>query len=646
MSEHLEGLNPQQKEAVLHTQGPLLVLAGAGAGKTRVIVSRIIHLIHEGVSPNEVLAITFTNKAAKEMKERVEQALSKNTNVNRPVFQSTQATPFVSTFHSLGVHILKEHAHTLGLPKYFTILDRSDSISIIKRAMKVHDIDPKQWEPRKIISIISKEKGKGVHAHEYGNSNEFSFVRSVVKPVWNEYEKIKNKEGALDFDDLLVKAVSILQKNPEIKRSYQNRWKYLHIDEYQDTNTIQYTFGQLLLGPANNICVVGDADQSIYTWRGANIQNILDFENDFPNARTVLLEENYRSTQNIIRAAQDIIQKNTLRKEKTLFTNNHEGEKLSALVAIDEAHEGEIIAGHIQNLLDKDVSPQEIAILYRTNFQSRVLEDAMLRNNIPYELLGTRFFDRKEVKDALSYIRLALNPKSITDLTRVINTPRRGIGKATLAKIVLENGPSLTPATQKKVDTFWQIIEEIQQAIESEKPSTIMKTVLEKSGLVESYNSKNEDDKERIDNLKELVSYATRFDDYGESGVEKMMEEIALVSDQDTLNNEKGGVRLMTVHASKGLEFDYVFITGLEDGLFPQERDDATLEEREEERRLFYVALTRARKKVFLSHASSRIIFGSRNFTVPSEFLLELDEELIENEDVNAHRPIKTIYLD
>jgi len=636
MQSELEKLNNSQKEAVLHKDGPILVLAGAGAGKTRVIVSRISNLISNGVSPENILAITFTNKAAGEMRARVLRSLGRS-----PAYGAN--VPFVSTFHSLGVHLLREDGELIGVPRSFTIFDRQDALRAVKRAMKNVGVNEKEWNPNKVRAIISKQKGKAITLGDYRTQDGFSYVTKIVLPIWEAYEKILKKENALDFDDLLLKSTQILEKNEKTLEKYRARWSYIHVDEYQDTNPVQYKMAMLLVGPEKNIFVVGDGDQTIYTWRGADVHNILNFEEDFPTAKVVLLEQNYRSTQNIIRAAQDVIKKNTLRKEKNLFTKNIEGEKLGVLFGLDEKDEAERVATKIKSLLDEKVIAKEIAILYRTNFQSRSLEEAMLNNKIPYTLVGTRFFERKEIKDTLSYVRLATNPNSLSDFSRVINTPKRGIGKVTIDKILSGQTETLNAKTKERVDEFWRLVTEIKREIETNKPSDVIKFIFKKTGLEQFLESGSDDDLERAQNIKELVTFANSYDEMpiGE-GVEKLLEDAALASDQDSLKEGKNGVRLMTVHASKGLEFDYIFITGLEEGLFPQERADATLEESEEERRLFYVALTRARKKVFLSHTSSRTIFGQRTYNIPSEFMSDISEELLEDED----EEIATVFLD
>lgn len=635
--DYLAELNEQQKEAVEHTEGPLLVLAGAGAGKTRVITHRIIHLIRGGVAPENILAVTFTNKAAGEMRERVKKLMDDD----RP---QQKTSPFVSTFHSLGVYILRGHAPLIGLTRHFTIYDRNDSVRAVKEGIINSGYDPKQYEPRKVLSSISKYKGDGVPLSEFSAGN--NFYKKLVGEVWGKYEETLLKEKALDFDDLLLKTYQILNEHEDVREKYNSIWKYVHVDEYQDTNNVQYNIARLL-SENNNVCVVGDIDQNIYSWRGADIENILAFEKHFPGAKTILLEQNYRSTKNIIQVSNDIIKKNTNRKEKNLFTENPDGDLLHLYGAYDEHDEARHVAEKAGELINAGASPKEIAILYRANFQSRVLEEAFMYSGIPYRLLGTKFFERKEVKDVLSFIRLALNPESTSDLKRIINIPARGIGKVTLLKILEGKQNELSPAMRAKVDDFYSLLNEISNQIFILKPSELVKFVIQKTGISGMYK-KTEEDQERMENIKELVTLSTKYDKLTpEEGIEKLIEESALQSDQDELKEEKDAATLMTIHASKGLEFDYVFITGLEDGLFPHERMGSEEKDDEEERRLFYVALTRARKRIFLTYTNVRTIFGSKQVNVPSEFVNDIDPEMIEvDADDDDSFSGKVVYLD
>ena len=678
---HLAGLNNEQREASSHINGPLLIVAGAGAGKTKTITHRIVNLIKNGIKPDKILAVTFTNKAAKEMRERILLEIDKNTEGNN----KEEGIPHVSTFHSLGVYIIKENARILGLTKYFTILDESDSNTLIKESLKEIGLDPKQYDPKKIKNAISREKGKFVNLKEYNEDmvSNGGLMAKIVGQVWALYEKKKEKENSLDFDDLLLKATKLLKENIEIRKIYQDRWEYIHIDEYQDTNEVQYIMSKLLSEKYKNICVVGDADQNIYSWRGANLKNILNFEKDYPNAKIILLEQNYRSTKNILEAANEIIIKNKYRPDKKLFTDNIQGEKIGIYEAIDESDEAEFVANKILEIIDgrkniiegtlgrsdgdgqnkfsaenlrgeSDNVFSSIAILYRANFQSRALEEAMLKHSIPYQVLGIKFFERREIKDTLAYLRASLNRDSLSDIKRIINFPTRGIGKATIIKIFSNEIESLPIKTRIKVDNFYKILEDIKEKIETLKTSEIIKYVVKKSGIEEELNTGTEEDMERLENIKELATLALKYDNLENGrGVEKLLEDASLASDQDGIminteknkeNKDQNAIKLMTVHASKGLEFKYVFITGLEDGLFPHQRKNEDVGvDKEEERRLFYVALTRAQSKLFLSFANFRTIFGSRQINAPSEFINDIPTDLLEKEGENPN--IKTIYI-
>ena len=631
-------LNDAQKEAVEHDSGPLMILAGAGAGKTRVITQRIVELIKKGVAPETILAVTFTNKAAKEMKERVLHLIDTDPDINRPV--SARATgfgnPHVATFHSLGVSLLRENARELGLKRHFSIFDRPDSIRAVKQALKRLGLDPKQFEPRTVLSIISRHKADGLTADAYHADISDTWKHSLGR-IWQEYEAILQKEGALDFDDLLLRTYIMLRDNEAIRKRYQERWLYVHVDEYQDTNRVQFAITQLLVNKKNNICVVGDIDQNIYSWRGANLANLLTFEEEFPKTKLVLLEENYRSTQNILAAANLIIEKNVKRKEKTLYTKNEAGELLSLYSAYSEDDEARFVVQKAQELIDSGVQPREIATLYRANFQSRALEQAFMFAGVPYQVLGTRFFDRKEVKDVLSYIRAALNPDSQGDIARIVSTPPRGIGKMTLAKMLEKKEHELSPVLQKRVADFKAILKAINTTALTEKPSETIRFTVQKSGLEMKLKGGTEEERERLENIKELATLASKYDELPpEEGIERLLEDAALATDQDSLEKNHNAVKLMTVHASKGLEFDYVFLVGLEEGLFPHERIGENTDD-EEERRLFYVALTRARKKVFLTHAIVRTIFGSQSIQTASQFIDDIGEEYIE--PLDGHTP-------
>lgn len=614
-------LNEAQKEAVLQKEGPLLIVAGAGAGKTKTITHRIAHLVESGVKPENILAITFTNKAAKEMRERSQKLL---------LSSNISGSPYFYTFHSLGVFILRENANLIGLPRHFTISDDQDSVKFVKEALKMGGLDPKQYEPKKILSIISREKGEARNVEDYAE-NIASGYGEIIASVWRDYEKLLSKNQSLDFDDLLLKSYEILDRFPEVRRMYQTRWKYIHIDEYQDTNELQYRISKALVGPDENICVVGDSDQNIYSWRGANIKNILNFERDYPKAKVVILEENYRSTKNILEAANEIIRKNEMRKEKKLFTSKNSGEKITICECYDETKEALYVTEAIDELLLSGVKEEEIAVLFRANFQSRVLEDAFLRKQIPYSMLGTKFFERKEIKDVLSYIKYARNRNSFSDLKRIINEPTRGIGEKTLEKISDGNISMLSASMQKKVNDFFILLDNIYEISLKNKPSEVIKFVVIETGLEAALSSGGDEEKERLENIKELVTVALSYDDV-EDGLSRLLDDAMLASDQDTMLTKGSGVRLMTVHASKGLEFEYVFVTGLEHDLFPHTKggERKTREEKEEERRLMYVAITRAKKKLYLTYATVRTIYGSREIHAPSEFISDIPDSLIE----------------
>ena len=618
----LSHLNPAQREAVLHTEGPLLIVAGAGAGKTKTLTERIIHLILGGVLPEHILAVTFTNKAAGEMRERVARAIETH---------KLEGAPTVTTFHRLGGSIIREHAGYFGLTKYFSIFDEDDGRALIRESMREFGIDPKLLDPKRVKHIISQAKMSGDTPDTMGDKIT-SHAESDAVRIWRSYEAKLAKSRGVDFDDLIVKAVRLLEKEPAIREAYQKRYQYIHVDEYQDTNEMEYRMVKLLAGEKKNICVVGDTDQNIYSWRGAKIKNMLHFEKDFPGAHTVFLEQNYRSTSTILDAANAVIIKNTVRLPKNLFTELGTGEKLIRYEGFSETDEAAFVARESMKLIASGIPAEEIAVLFRANFQSRVLEEAFIYADVPYRMIGTQFFERAEVKDIIAYIRAAVNRDSLADIKRTINKPKRGIGDASVAKIFAGMNDGLTPKTRATLERFYGILDEIRDATEAVYPSALVRLVLERSGLSEEYESEGEQGVERIENVGELATLASIYDTLplGE-GVMKFLEDAALRSDQDALKDSPEGVRLLTVHASKGLEFRVVFIVGLEEGLFPHERASraARIEDAEEERRLFYVALTRAKEKIFLTHASTRMIFGSRNVSLPSQFLYDIPEELV-----------------
>lgn len=643
---HLEGLNQAQREAVLHTEGPLLVLAGAGAGKTRVIVRRILEIVRKGALPRQILAVTFTNKAAKEMRERTLSLLSEAPELNFPVRAYHDSDmPLVTTFHSLGLLILKENHKRLDLPRTPAIWDRGDSLRALKEAMKNAGISPEEFDPRGILNRISKEKGNGTTLSQYAQA--VGEGQDIISRVWEGYERALKEDRALDFDDLLLRSTLLLRHEADIRRGYQERFSHILIDEYQDTNRVQNEMAELLVGAGRNVCAVGDIDQNIYSWRGAELKNILSFDKRYQGARVITLEENYRSTQTILTAANDIIGKNKYRAEKNLFTKNGEGESISVYTAYDEMDEAGFIARTSRELIADGAQPRDIAVLFRANFQSRALEEAFLGADIPYQVLGVKFFERKEVRDLLSFLRAGLTPNSGADLKRIANVPVRGIGKVTLLAMLAGRDAELGSSARQKVQDFKRLIERIGEAARTKSCSEAVKVALKESGIERELREGDSEDEERLQNCYELVSLATRYDaQEAPLGLEKLLEDAALATDQDELKEDTNAVRLMTVHASKGLEFPYVFIAGLEEGLFPYERDGdkKSPEEEEEERRLFYVALTRAMRKVYLTHASLRTIYGSKLMGAPSQFITDIPENLLAPEA--PERIGKTIYLD
>jgi len=637
---HLNDLNPFQREATEHTEGPLLILAGAGAGKTKTLTYRIANLINKGTDPHKILAVTFTNKAASEMRERIDLLMRENSDLNKPV--ETQERPFVRTFHSLGVYILKQNFAAAGLPKRFTILDRDDSKKIIRDILKSMDYDPKEYEPGKILSIISRQKGDMKSPASYSEGfHKNHGMAQIIGKVWEKYDAKLKKDGTMDFDDLLFESTKLLEKNPEIRAHYQNLWQYIHIDEYQDTNEVQYKMASLLAEKHKNICVVGDVDQNIYSWRGATIKNIMNFEKDYPGTKEIVLEENYRSTQNILQAANEIIEKNTVRKDKNLFTKNAPGEKITVYRAIDEYDEANFAVMEAKTLIAEGVPADEIAFLYRANYQSRVLEEVCLKFNLDHQVIGTRFFDRKEVKDIIAYIKASVNENDFSSMNRIINYPTRGIGKATILKIHANEENDLNVGTQAKIANFRKILNDIRNEIESKKPTDVISFIIKRSGMEDKFKTEGDDGLERLENVKELASLAKKYDQYDPvEALDVFLEDVSLMSDQDTLDQKtqsnKSGVKLMTVHASKGLEFENVFVTGLEAGLFPHNREGLKKEDEEEERRLFYVAITRAKRKLYLTWASFRTIYGSKEVNMASEFLDDISEDLLDDKDFSG----------
>ncbi len=648
----LEGLNPQQREAVIHQGSPLLVVAGAGSGKTRVLTRRIAYLLGEqGVAPYQILAITFTNKAAAEMKERVSELVG-----------DSARSMWVSTFHSACVRILRLEASRLGYSNSFTIYDSSDSIRLLTVIIKGLNLDSKQYAARAVHGVISAAKNELIGPADYANATTNHYEKTIAE-IFALYQKRLMSANAMDFDDLIGKTVDLLQRFPEARARFRSRFKHILIDEYQDTNHAQYILIRELVGlpdegfPIAELCVVGDADQSIYAFRGANIRNILQFEEDYQNARTVLLEQNYRSTQNILSAANGVISHNEGRKEKNLWSEEGTGDSVTGYVAESEHDEAEFVIGEIRRLRDEAISnPGDTAIFYRTNAQSRIFEESFLRAGIPYKVVGgVRFYERKEVKDFLAYLRVLVNPEDEVSLRRIINTPKRGIGDRALDVIDLhaaktgisfwrslidaKNVEDIPARSVVAITEFISLIDSLRTLVEAQvKPSAIAQAVLEQTGLLsELVHSTDPQDEGRVENLQELVSVATEYeesevDEDEEISLVGFLEGVSLVADSDQIpeGEDHGGVvTMMTLHTAKGLEFPTVFLTGMEEGIFPHSRTLGDRAEVEEERRLAYVGLTRARKKLYLSRSEYRSSWGAPTYNPPSRFLSEIPEAVI-----------------
>lgn len=656
MNSLLTGLNKEQQQAVQHTEGPLLILAGAGSGKTKVLTVRIAHLLAQGVNPYEILAITFTNKAAKEMKSRVEGLVGDVAN-----------RIWLSTFHSFCAKFLRfEIDSFLGYNSNFTIYDTSDSQAVIKAALKALNLDDKYYPVGAMIAAISDANNKLLFASDFRKQAR-DFYQQKVADVYEYYERELRKNNALDFDDLLLVAVKLLQSNATVLDKYSHRFRYVMIDEYQDTNHAQYLLAKLLASHWKNIAVVGDADQSIYAWRGADIQNILDFEKDYPNCTSIKLEQNYRSTKIILDAANAVIDNNEGRPEKNLWTDKIEGAKIQHFTAQSEHEEAAFIGDTIAKKHDiHDVPYGDMAILYRTNAQSRVLEEALIKRALPYTMVGgTKFYDRKEIKDVLAYLRVLYNPFDDLSLLRIINVPKRSIGATTVAKLqdyAREKGTSLFMTltqlhlidsikgkTKEKLEEFGILIFTLVSEMEDKTVLDILESILDRTGyLAQLEESTDPQDQARAENIGELLSVAKDFQDTNPSGtVEDFLEQVALVNDVDSFEQEEAKVTLMTLHAAKGLEFPIVFLCGLEEGLFPHSRTLMNPEEIEEERRLAYVGITRAEKELYISNATTRTVFGRTSSYLPSRFIDEIPEELVDGlrakrkvpDDIKRHVP-------
>ncbi len=658
-AELLNGMNPRQKEAVLHTDGPLLLMAGAGSGKTRVLTHRIAYLIEEKeVNPWNILAITFTNKAAKEMKERVNAILA-----------SGGEDVWVSTFHSMCVRILRRDVDFIGYNRNFTIIDSSEQLTLMKRILKELNIDPKKYDPRSILGTISQAKNSLQTPQDFAKM-QGSYYEEIVAKCYAAYQKELQYNQCMDFDDLIMNTIRLFEEHPDSLTYYQNKFHYIHVDEYQDTNHAQYTLVNLLAGRFRNLCVVGDADQSIYGWRGADMQNILDFEKDYPDAAVILLEQNYRSTKNILSAANQVIENNSNRKPKNLWTENKEGNKITYYRADNERDETRFIVDRMQEeIRSNHRNYGDFAILYRTNAQSRVMEETLLKANIPYKMVGGhKFYDRKEIKDILAYLNVLANPQDSISFERIVNSPKRGIGPGSIEKLrsfaSLHEWPLLEAAQNvelaniggkagQQLGSFGEMIQEVTQMIPYLTVTELTKEVLDRSGYLEDLKIQNTlEAQARIENLEEFLTVTQEFDkqfeqqneedaDAPEEKLTVFLNDLALVSDIDNLEEDASQVTLMTLHAAKGLEFPVVFLIGLEEGVFPLSRALMEESELEEERRLAYVGITRAEEALYLTNAFSRTLYGRTQYNHPSRFVEEIDQELLEIEGMRP-TPKKT----
>ena len=633
----LENLNEEQLEAIKTTEGPLLVLAGAGSGKTRVLTTRVAYLVSEmGIDPSNILAITFTNKAAKEMKDRIYKMLG-----------SLAYDIQISTFHSFGLSILKEHYKELGYDKNFTILDSDDSLTVVKKIMKDMDLDPKKFNYKMIRNRISSAKNELMSPKDLerfiGND-----IDQLVVDVYRKYQDKLEINNSLDFDDLLMLPITLFRKYPDILAKYQERFKYVLIDEYQDTNEAQYILTKLISSKYKNICVVGDNDQSIYSFRGSNYQNILNFEKDYKNAKVIMLERNYRSTKQILDVANTIIKNNKLRKDKNLWTDIEDGDKVIYHRSLNEKDEAFYVKEKIEEL--RKTSPlSEIAVLYRTNAQSRNMEEALLQANIPYKVVGSiYFYKRKEIKDLLAYLNVVYNNRDDINLLRVINVPKRGIGTKTIENLEVQariSGKSIYEVIDSgKELEFKRIIEDIKEKQENMSLTELVDYILERTGIREELTSDDTIENEvRLENLEEFKSITKTFEEErGIVSLEEFLDELSLVADATEYQNNTDVVTLMTVHSAKGLEFDNVFVIGMEEGIFPHQNSLMESSDVEEERRLCYVAITRARKKLWLVNCKTRTLYGMDSANPVSRFIKEIDDDLLIKENIQDERKVIT----
>jgi DNA helicase II / ATP-dependent DNA helicase PcrA len=637
LNEILSGLNPEQERAVLTTEGPLLIQAGAGSGKTKTLTQRIAYILSEGkANPYQILAVTFTNKAAKEMRERLAHLLGHNS-------QDRSFVPYMGTFHGICVRLLRQDGQYVGVPPNFVIFDESDRLAAIKQVCRLLMIDEKAFPPRQISSQISSAKNELLSSHDYSSVGS-SPLHKVVAQVFPRYEAVLKDAGALDFDDLISKVVKLLDSNPEVREKWCNQFRYIMIDEYQDTNAAQYKLIKLLVNNKQNIAVVGDDWQSIYSWRGADFRNILKFEQDYPNATVIKLEQNYRSTKHILDAAHAVITKNAKRSDKKLWTEAGNGMPVQMMQLMNERAEGEAIVRRVRQQIDMGVRTyNHFAVLYRTNAQSRSLEEVCLRYGIPYRIVGgQRFYDRKEIKDILAYVRLLFQPEDKVSFERIINVPTRGIGTKSVSEFLSWQARSglnldqalgraiecldVTPKARKSIDEFGRIFYDIRPQLNTLSPEDIIDTIIKRTDYMNFLDDRTPQGEARQENVRELLSVAR---EYRDEGLEAFLEEVSLVSDVETKQAGGQAITLMTLHAAKGLEFPVVFMVGMEETIMPHSRALYDPSEMEEERRLCYVGMTRAREELYMTFCSSRVLYGGVQHNPPSRFLSEIDPEAI-----------------
>jgi len=614
----LSSLNSKQKEAVAIMRGPVLVIAGPGSGKTRCLTHRIAYLINQNISPYNILAVTFTNKAAQEMKERVSELIKD---------QSYESIPSIGTFHSICLQVLRRHIDKLDYKKNFVIYDSTDQISLTKQILKNLQIHPDQFKPNTVREAISRAKDELIDWQTYQEQAHDYFPKTVSK-IYQAYQEALQKANAVDFDDLIMLTVQLFQKNPDILKKYQNLWQYILVDEAHDTNLSQYTLTNLLADQHQNLWLIADPDQSIYSWRGADFRNILNFEKDYPQAKTIILEQNYRSTQNILKAGHQIITKNIERKDKTLWTKNPAGELINVVETDNQDSEGDFLIEEMHKLIRQGYDLSDFTVLYRTNAQSRAVEEAFLKANVPYKMVGTvRFYERKEIKDILAYLKLITNPKDLVSCKRIINTPPRRLPR--FAKDIQELY-SLTECPPN-LKIFYDLMDNFRQVNKEKKLTHLINFIIKKIDYDKYTRDGSEQGEYRWENIKELFTVAEKYDQLEPSlGLEKFLEEITLLSSSDEIETNKNLVNLMTMHCAKGLEFPIVFIVGLEEGIFPHSRSSLNPEQMEEERRLCYVGITRAKEKAYLTFTRQRKLWGQTMVNLPSRFLSDIPNNLIE----------------